>query len=158
MALFRLDEVFQMAMHAEQMGQLLYESTAKEAKDPQVVDLCQRLASQEKAHYETFKSMQEAMPKDYAARRLSLEEMAFVQSLVDGSVIPSEAEARKAARENSLAQILDTAIQAERNSQDFYGQIAQGVDAAGASAIRAIIEEEKQHEQVLSEARRRLKD
>ena len=156
MGLFRLDDVLQMAMRAEQMGQTLYEATAKEAKDPKVSDLCRRLAAQEKSHYETFKAMSEALPPDFDAKRLSLDEMAFVQSLVEGTVIPTEAEVRKAARDAGLAQMLDRAIQAERDSQAFYQQIAQGVDAKDTSAIKVIIAEEAQHEKTLTQMRKSL--
>jgi len=156
MGLFRLDEVLQMAMRAEQMGQRLYEAVAHETKDKAVADLCRRLAAQEKAHFHTFQTMSEALPQNYDAKQLSLDEMAFVQSLVEGTVIPTEAEVRKMARSASLAEMLDRAIAAERDSQHFYRQIAQGVDAAGAKTVNAIIAEEAEHEKTLTAMRKKL--
>lgn len=153
MAMFRLDEVLQLAMQAEETGRLLYEATAAEAKDAKAAALCRQLASQEKAHYEKFRAMKEGLPVDYAARRLSLEEMEFVSSLVQGKVVPLEAEARRIARSNSLAQILDLAIQAERDSQAFYRQIMAEVDSTAAGTIREIIAEEARHEQILTKVR-----
>jgi len=90
---------------------------------------------------------------DNQKRRLSLEEMEFVSSLVQGQVVPLEEEARRIARSNSLAQILDLAIQAERGSQAFYRQIAAEVDSEAAGTVREIIAEEARHEQILTKVR-----
>ena len=110
MALFSVDEVFQMAMQAEESGRLLYETMARVASDPKVVELGHQLAAQEKTHLDKFKAMREAQAKKYDQRRLSLEEMQFVDALVHGKVIPNEAEATKVAKDNSVPELLDLAI------------------------------------------------
>jgi rubrerythrin len=157
MGLFSLDEIFQMAMQAEETGRLLYEAVAKEASDPRVADLCRKLAAQEARHYGRFKAIKEAQP-ERNSRRLSLEEMDFVDGLMRGRVTPLEAEAKRVARENSLGKVLNLAIQAETDSAAFYEQILPAVDAVEAKAIREIIEEEKRHYRVLSEYRQEIKD
>ena len=157
MGLFSLGEVFQIAMQAEESGRLLYVSVAKDASDPKVVDLCKKLAAQEGMHYEKFKAMKEAQP-ERNSRRLSLEEMEFVDGLVQGRVTPLESEARRVAKENSLSKVLDLAIQAELDSAALYEQILPAVDAAEVSAIREIIEEEKRHYRILTEYRKEMKD
>ncbi len=158
MGLFRLDEVFQIAMQAEESGRLLYETVAKEAADPKVAGLCGQLAAQERKHYDKFKAMKAALPAGIDERRLSLEEMEFVQALIEGRVTPLEAEARRIVRESSLAKVLDMAIQAEKDSAAFYEQMVAGVDAGAAAAIREIIQEENRHERMLTEARQGAKD
>lgn len=156
MGLFRLDEVFQIAMQAEETGRLLYESTAAQAKDAKVAELCRQLAAQEKGHYEKFAAMAKALPENISARRLSLEEMDFVDALVRGRVVPAEEEAKRTARENSLPALLDLAIRAERDSQAFYGQILPWVDAKEAGLIRDIIAEESRHERLLTDVRAKM--
>ena len=157
MGLFKLDEVFQMAMQAEESGRLLYEAVAKETANPEVAGMCRQLATQEGRHYEKFKAMREAQANRTDSRRLSLEEMDFVQALIEGRVTPLEAKARRIARENSLAQVFDMAIQAEKDSATFYEQMLAGVDANDAGAIREIIEEEKRHQRILTEVRQGVK-
>ena len=157
MGLFRLDEVLQMAMQAEESGRLLYETVAKETANPEVAGLCRQLAAQEAGHYQKFKAMKEALPNQTNSRRLSLEEMDFVQGLIEGRVTPLEADAKRIVRENSLAQVLDMAIQAEKDSAAFYGQILAGVDAGDAGTIHEIIEEENRHQRILTEIRQGVK-
>ena len=158
MGLFSLDEVFQMAMQAEESGRLLYEAVAKECSDARVAQLCRALAAQELGHYQKFKGMKEAQARQVESRRLSLEETEFTQALIQGRVIPLEAEARRIARENSLAKVLDMAIRAEQGSVAFYSQMLGSVDPPDAAAIGKIIEEEKRHERQLQEVRRTVKD
>ena len=155
MGLFRLDEVFQLAMKAEETGQRLYEAVAAEAKDGQVADLCRKLAGAEGKHFLKFQAMKQALPTNIEARKLSLDDLDFVQSLVKGRVVPDEVEALRIARSHSLPEVLDIAIQAERDSQAFYGQILDGIEAKDAAAIREIIAEERHHEEMLVEARRK---
>jgi rubrerythrin len=84
--------------------------------------------------------------------------MDFVDGLMRGRVTPLESEAKRVAKENSLAKVLDLAMQAEVDSAAFYEQILPVVDAVEAKAIREIIEEEKRHYHVLTEYRREIKD
>jgi len=156
MGLFRVDEVLQIAMQAEEMARLLYEAVAAQTTNRDVRALCRQLAAQEKGHYETFRAMKDGMARQVDSRRLSLEEMGFVQALVQGKVVPNEAQARRLARENSLQGVLDMAIQAEKDSQEFYRQILPGVDGADAQAVQRIIDEEKLHQQRLEQVRSRL--
>jgi rubrerythrin len=158
MGLFRVDEVLQIAMQAEETGRLLYEAVAAQATNNEVQALCRQLAAREKAHFETFKAMKDSQPSQTDSRRLSVEEIAFVQGLVSGKVVPNEAQARRLARENSLQGVLDMAIQAEKDSQTFYRQILPGVDGANAQAVQKIIDEEKTHQQRLEQVRSRLGD
>ena len=157
MGLFRVDEVLQIAMQAEETGRLLYQALAEQSSDPRVQTLCRQLADQEKGHFEIFKAMKDAQANQTDARRLSLEEMQFIQGLVSGQVVPSEAEARRLVRENNLAGVLDIAIQAEKDSQAFYRQILPGVDGADAKAVQKIIDEEKTHQKRLEQVRGQLK-
>ena len=156
MGLFRVDEVLQIAMQAEETGRLLYEAVANQATNVEVQGLCRQLAAQEKAHFDTFKTMKDSLANRIDSRRLSVEEMAFVQGLVSGNVVPDEAQARRLARENSLQGVLDLAIQAEKDSQAFYRQILPGVDGANAAAVQRIIDEENTHQQRLEQVRARL--
>ena len=158
MGLFRLDEVFQIAMQAEESGRLLYEAVAREADDPRAADLCRKLAAQEGRHYERFKAMRSSQPDDINQKRLSLEEVDFVRGLVRGQVTPVEEKARQTVRENSLAKVLDMAIQTEADSAAFYEQILPGVAGDDAGAIREIIEEEKRHHRILSEYRQEIRN
>ena len=153
MGLFRVDEVFQIAMQAEETGRLLYEALADQAVEPALKTLCRQLANQEAAHYQTFKALKDALANRTDQRRLSLEEMDFVAGLVQGKVVPNEAQARRLARENNLPAVLDMAIRAEIDSQAFYRQILPGVEGSDALAIQRIIEEEKHHQYQLEKVR-----
>lgn len=156
MGLFSVDEVLQLAMQAEESGRLLYAAMAHETADPQIASLAAQLAAQEKTHYDRFASMRQEQTKKYDQRRLSLEALQFIESLVQGKVIPNEAQARRLAKENDSAKVLDMAIQAEVDSQAFYGHILAGVDASDAAVIREIIAQEKIHEDRLRRIRHNM--
>lgn len=157
MGIFRIDEILQMAMQAEESGRLLYETLANQAAgEPKIAELCRQLAAQEKGHFEKFKAMREATPKRLDSRRLALEEIEFVKSLMEGRAVPAETEAKRIVQENSMAQVLSMAIQAEVGSAAFYRELLAGVDSGDAATVREIIEEEKRHEKMLRDARQLL--
>jgi rubrerythrin len=102
--------------------------------------------------------MREGLPASQATKGMTLVEVGFIDSLVQGTVVPLEAEAKRIVRENSLSKVLDMAIQTERDSQDFYRQILAEVDDSGSQFVGAIIEEEIRHEQLLLELRNKIKE
>jgi rubrerythrin len=149
---FSADELFQIAMELEEMGQLFYEALAASAGDVHMVDLFHRLVAQEAEHYRKFKRLRE----EYAGRRkeLTLEEREFAQKLLNSRVIPNSEEARRMARSANASKALDLAIEMEENSIAFYRELTGGVEPKDRDTLRQIIQEEQAHVVTLRNAKK----
>ena len=153
MALYTLDEIFQMAAQLEDSGRFFYEAVARECPNVAVAEQCRHLAAEEQAHSATFDAMRKALIDRAESRRMVLEKMEFAQALIQQRVLPLEAEARGVAEGSSVADVLDMAIQMEADSVAFYTELLSAVDAEDAAAVERIIQEEKSHDRQLREAR-----
>lgn len=156
MGTFNLDEVLQIAMQAEESGRRLYDALGQQARDVQLAELCRRLAQQEQGHYEKFKAMRDAQANTLIKHGLGLDDLDFIRSLVNGTVLPSEEEAQRAIREDKVLPLLDMAIAAEVGSVKFYGQLLPHVESSETATVGEIIEEEKRHEKLLREVKQRM--
>jgi rubrerythrin len=150
----RIDEVLQMAMQAEEAGIAFYETVARKCSDLRVADLCRRLAADEARHLQAFGAMREDVVKRSRPRRLELEEMAILQSAVDGCAVPTAEECRRLASDGSVAKVLDAAIRSEKNAVALYSGLVSGVDDK--ESLRKIIEEEQRHAEELAALRKTI--
>jgi rubrerythrin len=156
MGIYSGAEVFQIAMELEDSGRVFYETLAEELEDSKLADLCRDLAKQETDHYSKFKRMGEELVQRPASRPLTWDELNFAQILIEEHVLSDTEAARDAAAGGDPAQVLNTAIQIEKDSVLFYSELLNEVDEKDAPAVREIIDEEKRHVRALIEAKKGL--
>ena len=157
MGIYSGAEVFQIAMELEDSGRVFYETLAEELEDGKLADLCRNLAKQEASHYGKFKMMAEELVQRPASRPLTWDELNFAQILIEEHVLSDTDSARDVAAVGDPAQVLDTAIQSEKDSVLFYSEILNEVDEKDALAVQEIIDEEKRHVRALIEAKKEIK-
>ena len=148
-AQFNADEVFEMAERIERNGAAFYRKAASAAA-ARAKDLFLRLAGMEDRHEKTFAAMRAGLSE--AERTESVfdpegQAAAYLQSLADDHVFDPKADpAARLTGKEAPADILRTALGAERDSIAFYAGIREAIPARlGRARIEAIIREEMSH-------------
>jgi rubrerythrin len=153
---FNADEIFEMAENIERDGAKFYRQAAKNAADEKTKKMLLDLAAMEDKHLKTFQEMR----KQLSAREK--EEMVFDPDNQAAMYLQTMAsghgwEGKKSLTENltgneTLEDILKTAIKAENDSVVFYSGLKELVPAkAGKDKLEAIIKEELGHIAILNQ-------
>ena len=156
MALYSLDEVFQMAAQMEESGREFYETVAKHSPNEMAGTLCRHLAAEEQKHFQTFQSLRKRLGKGKAPR-VSMEQVGTTEAAVREKVVPLLEEARSLGSGGCLGDVLRAAAKLETDAVAFYTRIRAAMAPGDVPAIDAIIAEEKRHEKELREACEELK-
>jgi len=147
---FNADEIFEMAEEIERNGAKFYREAAVKAPDRKTKDMFLGLAGMEDGHLRTFHEMRAALrdrekgattfdPDNEAA--LYLQAMADTKGF-EGMRSPAE----KLTGKESMQELFEIAIEAEKNSVVFYVGLKGMVDArAGRDKVEGIIREEVGH-------------
>ncbi len=159
---FNADEVFQMAEEIEGRAEDFYLKAANIADDAEIKKFFNKLADMEKTHYEIFAQMRGQLAGEEIETEVfdpDNEAFYYLKALADsrGSEGMAEAGVEFTGAE-TMEQIFDAAIKAEKESINFYVGIKELVKAqAGKDKIEQIIKEEISHAAELSERRAKLK-
>ncbi|SRR6056297_2398563 len=143
---FNVIEMLEMAKEIEDRGYRLYSTHAKETDDAKLKKIFNKLASDEKDHYNTFdkleKEYKDKKQKDYSyLERIEVND--YLQSLVQFEVFPQgESEELK---EMDTAQVLDRAIQSEKDSILLYRELIPYNEGKTKEVLEQLINEEKEH-------------
>ena len=159
---FNADEVFAMAQEIEANGARFYRKAAEDATDGDSKKMLLEMAEMEDGHEKTFAEMRKALAD--ADRKENVfdpdnEAVMYLQAMADargweGKVSPEE----QLSGLETMAEVLDAAIAAEKNSVAFYLGIRDIVpEKAGKEKIDDIIKEEMSHITTLSQKMRMLK-
>lgn len=147
---FNADEIFEMAEQIERNGAKFYREAAEKASDADVKKMLLELAAMEDGHEQTFMDMRKELsqedkeanvydPDDQVAQYLKT--MADFHG-TEGKVSSSE----KLTGSESMSEILQIALQAEKNSIAFYVGIKDMViSKSSKDKVQAIIIEEMAH-------------
>ncbi|MBN1506090.1 MAG: ferritin family protein [Sedimentisphaerales bacterium] len=147
---FNADEVFEMAEQIERNGARFYREAAAQAPDRTTKEMFLNLAAMEDGHLHTFQQMRQGLsdpekggtvfdPDNEAA--LYLQAMADTKGF-EGMKSPT----LKLTGKESVQELLQIAIEAEKNSVLFYVGLRAMVPArAGTDKVDAIIREEVSH-------------
>jgi len=147
---FNADEVFEMAEEIERNGAKFYREVAAIASDRQMKEMFLSLAAMEDGHLRTFQQMRQGLsdqekggttfdPDNEAA--LYLQAMADTKGF-EGMKSPTQ----KLTGKESMQELFEVAIEAEKNSVLFYvGLKAMVSTRAGRDKVEAIIREEVGH-------------
>jgi rubrerythrin len=156
MATYTVAEVFQVAMEMENAGRVFYETLADASSDEKLSDLCRDLAAQETDHFQLLRKMGDELVQRPSSRPVTWDELNFAQMLIEERMLPDLDDARDAASRGDLSSVLDTAIQLEKDSVLFYGEMLDEVYENDVAAVQEIIDEEKRHVLALVKAKKQL--
>ena len=153
---FNADEVFEMAEQMERNGEKFYKSAAATIDDEAHKKLLLELAAMEVDHEKTFKAMRsdlKAAEKSATVFDPEGEAALYLRALVDTRVF-----FEKEVDVSSMEKILKAAIEAEKDSIDFYLGMKNAVpEKLGQDRIEGIIKEEMGHIRLLSRELAQLK-
>ena len=159
---FNADEVFAMAQEIEANGARFYRKAAEDAPDGDSKRMLLDMATMEEGHERTFSEMRKELCD--ADRQDNVfdpdnEAVMYLQAMADargweGKVSPEE----ELSGLETMAEVLNAAIAAEKNSVAFYLGIRDIVpENTGKEKIDDIIKEEMGHITILSQKMRSLK-
>lgn len=149
MGLYGLKEIMQVAQQLETNGQVYYETAAAKCKGATVSSLCTKLAEQEAKHLKGLQNLAHLLLADEQMKRLSWEELAWLQLELEEGVLPDARELKSFIEEATVADILARAIQMERDSVTFYSNLIPEVGQDYCALLEEFVKEEKLHVQWL---------
>ena len=147
---FNADEIFEMAEQIERNGAKFYREAAGNASDVEVKEMLLSLAVMEDGHEKTFAQMRRELSDEEKESNVfdpDNEVGQYLRTMADfhgteGKVSSSE----KLTGQESMADILKIALQAEKNSIAFYVGIKDMLSSrAGKEKVQSIIIEEMAH-------------
>ena len=148
--LFNADEVFEMAIRTEENGAAFYRKAAELHSDREEVKFLLGLAEVEDGHKKTFEEMRDdltAKEKTGTVYDPNNEAVLYLDAMADnsgGEGSPKVADSLTG--QESMAEILGTAIELEKNSILFYVGLLELVpERLGQDKVRGIIKEERAH-------------
>lgn len=151
---YNADEIFEMAIRAERNATKMYGDLAEKHKDPAIVDELKKLSAMEAEHERIFMKLREELPEHMRTAMLDPDDTAtmYLDAVADASVAEgSPKTAEKMTGEESFAEILRMAVDAEKQAVLFYLGIRDMVpERLGRDKIEAIIKEEQMHAAVLT--------
>ncbi len=147
---FTADEIFEMAQRIEKNGAAFYRTAAQGTSDSAFKKMLLDLALMEDEHEKTFADMRASLSeKEKGATVFDPENQAdqYLKALADTRIF-----FQKALDLSSMIEILKEALTAEKDSIVFYLGMKEMIpDGRGKSRIDAIIKEEMNHIQVISQ-------
>jgi rubrerythrin len=155
---FNADEVFEMAEEIERNGAKFYREAAAKADNADIKQMFLNMASMEDGHLRAFADMRKNLTeqeKGETAFDPYNEASLYLQALADSKGFEGmRSPTQKLTGEESVRELLEIAINAEKNSVLYYVGLKDLVPAeAGRDKIEDIIREEVRH---VADLRRRL--
>ena len=144
------DEVIQMAIQMEKTGKDFYEAIGSATTDPEMLNLCRRLAAEEANHREVFRRIRSELSRQGKTILLRDDQIAEARRAAKEGILPNRETIRKVVTSGNVADLLAVAVQMERDAIRFYSGIPGNVP--GRTAVEAVIQEEQAHLRVLSAA------
>jgi len=155
MPVFAVNEIIEMAVQIEHNGYAFYhEATKHKGLDPKALKLLTNLRDQELKHEKTFLGLRDN--EDIKSLELSQDwELVanYLKTIVDSRIFNTENAAIKlAAKAKNITDILDNAIQFEKDTLLYFHVIKDNIKVKKAQdAVAKIIHEEISHILILTE-------
>ncbi len=153
---FNADEIFEMAEEIERNGARFYREAAGIAPDKQTEKMLLDFAVMEDGHLKTFQQMRRQLSdreKEPTAFDPNNEAAMYIQTMAAGHGTEGrKSHTDKLTGDESIRQILEIAVEAEKSSVVYYTGLKEMVPPrAGRDKIEAIITEELGHLAVLNQ-------
>ncbi len=151
---FNADEIFEMAIKAENNATKMYSDLAEKHIDNAIADELRKMAAMEAEHEKIFVELRRELPEDMRTAVFDPNDEAamYLQAIADAEVAEGSPEiAARMTGEESLGAILKQAIELEKGAILFYLGIKDMVpEHLGKDKIDRIIKEEQGHVVMLS--------
>ena len=147
---FNVDEIFEMAEEIERNGAKFYREAAGNAKDKTIQKMFTELAAMEDGHLRTFQQMRQGLSdqeKGGTTFDPDNEAALYLQAMADTKGFEGmKTQTQKLTGKESMEELFEVAIEAEKNSVVFYVGLKGMVEArAGRDKVENIIREEVGH-------------
>ena len=141
------DAVLQTAIQIEELGRDFYDALGTAIRDRAMADLCRRLASAESGHLGIFRRIRSELARQGKTVHLHDRLLAEARRVGKEAVLPDRHAIRRLVSGGGVADLLDMAIQMERQSIRFYRVLASQLP--NAVAVESVIREEEDHLRLL---------
>jgi rubrerythrin len=147
---FNADEIFEMAEQIERNGARFYREVAARAPDRKMKEMFLNLASMEDGHLRTFQEMRQGLSdqeKGGTTFDPDNEASLYLQAMADTKGFEGmKSPTQKLTGKESMEELFEIAIEAEKNSVLFYvGLKGMVAERAGRDKVENIIREEVGH-------------
>jgi rubrerythrin len=147
---FNADEIFEMAEEIERNGAKFYREAAKKTRDNKTKKMLLDMAVMEDGHLKTFQEMRNELGADEKEPFIfdpGNEAAVYLQTMADSRGYEGKKSlTEKLSGKESIEDVLNIAVEAEKNSVVFYTGLKEMVPArAGKDKVTAIIKEELGH-------------
>jgi rubrerythrin len=150
---FNLDEIFEMAEQIEKNGANFYREAAKKVSDKKTQNLFVALAGMEDGHLKIFQEMRkqlDASDKEPTSFDPDDESAFYLQAMAASHGVEGKKDRlTKLSGNETIKEIFEIAVNAEKNSIVFYTALKEIVSATGRDKVDTIISEELGHLAVL---------
>jgi len=158
---FNADEIFEMAIKSERNAVKMYGDLAKKHEFPEIRDEMLKLAQMEADHANAFVELRRELPEDMRNTVFDPDNEAsmYLKAVADASIDEGSPKiAEKMSGQESLEEILKTAIELEKQTILFYLGIKDMVaERLGKDKVDKIIKEEQGHVVTLTNKLEELK-
>jgi rubrerythrin len=150
---FNLDEIFEMAEQIEKNGASFYREAARKTGDKATQKTFANLAAMEDGHLKIFSEMRkqlDASGKEPTSFDPDNEAAFYLQAMAASHGIEGKKDRlTKLSGEETIREIFEIAVNAEKNSIVFYTALKDIVSATGRDKVDTIISEELGHLAIL---------
>jgi rubrerythrin len=153
------EDVFTMAIRIEENGSNFYSLAAARAANPTARDLFRDLAAMEEGHVRAFKTLRSELSNSLSPLVWDPEGLAesYLQAAADTHIFTVEAANERLEKDMSAQQVLETAMQFEKDSVAFFVGMKEILpDPNGKAEIDKLIKAEMDHIRMLSAVMRDL--
>ncbi len=153
------EDVFTMAIRIEENGTTFYSLAAARAADTVARDLFLDLAAMEEGHVRAFKTLRSDLSYSLSPVIWDPEGLAesYLQAAADTHIFTVEAADDRLKKDMSAQEVLETALQFEKDSVAFFAGMKEILpDADGKAEIDKLIKAEMDHIRMLSAVMRDL--
>lgn len=136
--------VLQWAIEIERNGEAFYRTVAASSQDREIRNLLQDLAHQEQRHHRTFERMLSkapAAPEDEASE----DDRIYLETALADALIGPDKGMERARQAQTEEEAVRAAMAFEKDTLLFFYELAEAVPESQVQAVRAVIDEERDH-------------
>ena len=155
---FSGEEIVEMGIKIEEMGQKFYETYANKAKDEKVMDLFKYLGEEEKRHKQIFQNILDSIEKGEFYISYSDEEVdRYFKAIIDTRIFSDEDSAIQLAKSaKDEMEAINFAILFEKDTIVFFYGFLDFVKEKTRDIVMRLVEEEKSHIKQLYEIKSKM--
>ncbi len=156
---FSGEEIVEMGIKIEEMGELFYKAYAKKTKDEKIKELFEYLAKEETKHKETFQGFYDSMQKGEFSFAYSLDEEAglYFQAIIESRIFTdSEAAIKLAESAETELEAINFALSFEKDTLIFYYEFIELTKENTKEIVQKLTDEEKKHIRQLFEIKSKI--